>query len=299
MNKLLLLSILFIANLGSSFAQELNCIVQVNADQVQTSDRRVFEDMEKSFAQFLNNRKWTDDTYLPDERIRCNLNITISDMPSIGSFTATVQIQSARPVFNSNYESIVLNFADRDWQYEYIESQPLEYSDNTYISNLTSMLAYYAYVILGMDYDTFSELGGTEYYQRAQDVVNNAQNSNRPGWQQIGNTRNRYWLIDNLTNTQMASVRKGLYTYHRLAMDTYMDAPDESRVKVLEVLKEVQKARNNNPNSILVRSFLDAKSAELINMFSEGSTQTKKQAYDLLTAIDPSNRDNYKKITSN
>ncbi|HRI80427.1 MAG TPA: DUF4835 family protein, partial [Cyclobacteriaceae bacterium] len=140
-------------------AQELNCKVTINADQIQTSDRGIFKDMERAIAAFLNTRKWTTDSYKNHERINCGIFLNISRMPSIGSFVASAQITVARPVYNSNYETVLLNFADREWEFEYIESLPLEYNDNAYISNLTSMLAYYAYVIIGMDYDSFSEKG--------------------------------------------------------------------------------------------------------------------------------------------
>ena len=280
-------------------AQELNCIVNVNADQVQTSDRRVFQDMEQAFSQFMNDRKWTEDNFKPEERINCNINITINEMPSIGSFLATVQVQSARPIYNSNYESILLNFADREWQFNYVESQPLDYTDNTFLSNLTSMLAYYAYMILAMDYDSFSEMGGTPYFQSAFNVVTNAQQSGLPGWDQIGSTRNRYWLAENFTNGQMARVRKGLYTYHRLAMDTYSENPAKSQEEIVKVLKDIKKVREIFPNSILVISLLDAKSTELINIFSTGDMAVRRQAYDILSAIDPAKRDTYKVIISN
>lgn len=288
--------ILFFLITGFAHAQELNCRVSINADQVETSDRRVFSDMETAFTQFLNNRKWTDDTFESYEKIKCNLIITLKNQKSIGDYEATVQIQSARPVYNSNYESILLNFADRDWPFEYIESQPLDFNDNTFTSNLTSMMAFYAYIIIGLDYDSFSELGGTPYFQKALNVVNNAQQANRPGWDALGSTRNRYWLVENLTNTQMQGIRKGLYKYHRLALDTYEQDKDKGRELILEVLQELKKTKDTYPNSILVISFLDAKSDELINIFSEGTIQVRRQAFDLLSALDPAQADKYQKI---
>src|SRR5688572_10031147 len=175
-------------------AQELNCTVTINSSQVQTSDRGIFRDMKTAVEQFMNSRKWSGDSYKAYEKINCNMLITITKMPSIGNFSASVQVQAARPVYNTNYSSLIFNFADRDWEFEYIESLPLEYNDNTYTSNLTSMLAMYAYVMLGIDADTFSELGGTQLFQRAMTVVNNAQQSARPGWQSIGSSnRSRYW----------------------------------------------------------------------------------------------------------
>src|ERR1041385_7593531 len=151
---------------GSLWAQELNCKVTINADQIQTSDRSVFKDMERSIAAFLNSRKWTNDTYKTYEKINCGIFLNISRMPSIGAFVANAQITAARPIFGTNYETVLLNFADRDFEFEYIESQPMEYNDNNYITNLTSMLAFYAYTILAVDYDSFSEMGGNPYVQK-------------------------------------------------------------------------------------------------------------------------------------
>lgn len=283
----------------STFAQELNCAVSINATQIQTSDASVFKDMENGIEQFMNSRKWTNDPYKNHEKIICNFLITITKMPSIGTFSASVQVQSARPVYNSSYNSLLFNFADRDWEFEYFESMPLEYNDNTFTSNLTSMLAFYAYLIIGLDYDSFSELGGTSYFQRALSVVNNAQQSNLPGWQAIGSNRNRYWIVENLNNPQMADLRKAIYHYHRRGLDTFETNPDESRQVILNGLKDIKKVRDINPNAILVVSFFDAKGKELANIFSDGNIQVRRQAYDIITAIDPSNRSNYEKILQN
>ena len=282
----------------SSFCQELNCKVTINADQIQTTDRSVFKDMERAFANFLNNRKWTTDNYKNYEKINCNIFLNINKMPSIGNFVANVQITSARPIYNTNYETVIFNFADREWEFEYIESQPLEYNDNTYITNLTSMLAFYAYVIIGMDYDSFSEMGGTPNFQKALAVVNNAQPSNRAGWQALGSNRNRYALITDLNNLQMADLRRGSYRYHRLALDTFDKTPDQSREIILDVIKNVKKVWTIYPNGIFVISFFDAKATELVNVFSDGNLQIRKEAFDILTAID-SKRNIYQKIISN
>lgn len=298
MHKLALL-IFFLGGTCVVTAQELNCIVNINAGRVQTAEQNVFKDMKAAIEQFMNGRKWTNDNFKNHEKINCSFLITITEMPSIGSFTASVQVQSARPVYNTNYSSLVFNFADRDWSFEYLESQPLEYNDNTYMSNLTSMLAFYAYLILGFDYDTFSELGGNLFFQRALNVVNNAQQSNRPGWESLGSNRNRYWIIENLNNPQMTDVRKALYSYHRLALDTYTKDPNKSREIILQCLKDIKKARDTNPTAVLIVSFFDAKSKELANIFSEGNIQVRREAYDLAVSIDPSNRSNYDRIVQN
>src|SRR6478736_981942 len=279
----------------SSFAQELNAKVTVNADQIQTTDRNVFKDMERAFANFLNTRKWTTDNYKNYEKINCSIFLNISRMPSIGSFTASAQITAARPVFGTNYESVLLNFADREWEFEYIESYPLEYNDNSYVNNLTSMLAFYAYIIIGMDNDSFSELGGTPYFQKALNVVNNAQSGNRAGWQALSSNRNRYSLTENLNNPQMVELRRNSYKYHRLALDVFEKTPDQSRDIILQVLKDVKKVWAIYPSSVLVATFFDAKSTELTNVFSVGNLQTRREAFDILTSID-SKRVIYQKI---
>lgn len=297
MSKLIL--VLFTTLPLQVFSQELNCAVSINATQIQTSDAGIFKDMENAIEQFMNGRKWTNDTYKTHEKIVCNFLITITKMPAIGSFSASVQVQSARPVYNSTYTSLLFNFADREWEFEYIESMPLEYNDNTFTSNLTSMLAYYAYLMIGLDYDSFSEMGGTPYFQRALAVVNNAQQSNLPGWQAIGSNRNRYWMVENLNNPQMTDLRKAIYNYHRLGLDTFEANPDESRQVILNGLREIKKVRDVNPNSILVVSFFDAKGKEISNIFSDGNIQVRRQAYDIVTAIDPSNRTTYEKMIQN
>lgn len=290
----------FLAGAASLNAQELNCVVTINVGpKVQTTDRSVFTDMKNAFQQFLNTRKWTNDNYLPHEKINCSILININDMPAIGFFNASVQVQAARPVYNTNYNSLIFNFADRDWEFDYLESQPLEFNDNTFTSNITSLLAFYAYIILGVDYDTFSELGGTPHFQKALQVVNNAQSSNRSGWQSVGSIRNRYWLIENIINPQFSDIRKTYYSYHRLALDTFDKDPDTSREIILTGLKDIKKARDINPNAILVIAFFDAKGRELANVYSEGQLPVRREVYDLITTMDPSNRSSYEKIVKN
>lgn len=299
MSRLLFTFAVMLLSVACVSAQELKCTVTINASQVQTSDQSIFKEMKTSIEQFINTRKWTNDVFKTHEKINCNFLITITKMPSIGSFEASVQVQSARPVFNTNYPSLLFNFADRDWEFEYIESMQLEYNDNTYMSNLTSMLALYAYVILGLDYDSFSELGGTPYFQRALNVVQNAQQAGRPGWQSLGSNRSRYWLVENLNNPQLTDLRKAIYSYHRLGLDTFDKDPDKSRTVILKGLRDIKKLRDINPNAILIISFFDAKGKELANIFSDGNIQLRREAYDIITTIDPSNRTTYEKIIQN
>lgn len=278
--------------------QELNCKVTINADQIQTSDRAVFKDLERAITTFMNTRKWTTDSYKNHERINCGIFLNISKMPSIGNFAASAQITIARPIYNSNYETVLLNFADRDWEFEYLESQPLEYNDNSFINNLTSILAYYAYIILALDYDSFGELGGSQFVQKALITMTNAQSSGRPGWAALGSSRSRYSLVENLNNPQMVDLRKNTYVYHRLSLDTFDKNPDQSREKILEVLKNIKRIWTIYPNSIAVISFFDTKSAELSKIFSDGNLNVRREAYDILTTVDPK-RDVYKAIIGN
>ena len=295
----IIFTLLFILCGTKTYPQELNCKVVVNSERISTSDRQVFQDMEIAFSQFLNERRWTSDAFQNEERIKCNLNITIDEMPSIGSFRATVQVQSARPIYNSNYESIVLNFADRDWTFDYVQSQPLDFNQNSYTSNLTSMLAYYANIIIGLDYDSFGELGGTQYFQLANNIVTNATSSNRPGWTSLESIRNRFWLVENLLNQRMVDMRKNMYIYHRLGLDIFQNKPDEAQRNILNTLKSIQDLRRSNPQSILVIAFLDAKTDELVNIFSSSDNQNKRDAYNLLIEIDPSKREKYARIINN
>jgi len=280
-------------------AEELYCQVIVNADRVQTTERTIFRDMENAFEQFMNNTKWTNDVYQTHERIVCNLNITIESMPSIGSFNATVQVQAARPIYDTNYESLLLNFADREWQFEYAESMPLEYYANTFNNNLVSMLSFYAYVILGLDYDSFGPLAGDPFYDIALNIATLAQSSDRPGWQPFDSNRNRYWLVENLRNQQMEGIRQGIYQYHRLGLDRFISEPDEARAEILKVLKEIQAIKDIKPNAIIVISFFDAKTDEIVHIFSEGNIQVRREAYAILTEIDPTKTEKYKTILEN
>jgi hypothetical protein len=296
-----LIFLVFILAPAVAFTQELNCLVTIKVGpKVQTTDQVVFKDMKNNFQQFMNTRKWTSDTYKNYEKINCSMLVNITEMPSIGNFTASVQVQVARPVFNTNYTTLIFNFADRDWDFDYLESMPLEYNDNTFTTNLTSMLAFYAYVILGFDYDSFSELGGAPHFQKALAIVNNAQQANRPGWQSIErNNRNRYWVIENVNNPQMTDLRKSMYAYHRIALDNFSKEPEKSRQTILQCLKDIKKVRDINPNAILVIGFFDAKAKELANIFSEGDVQVRREAYDLMISMDPSNKSNYDKVIAN
>ena len=285
---------------SACFAQELNFIVSINADAVQTTERNIFIEMEESFSRFLNDQKWTNDEFNINEKIKGNLIITIRNQPSIGTFNATAQVQVIRPVYNSSYETLLFNFADRSWDFEYTSSVPMNFTENSFSSNLTSLLAFYAFIAIGLDYDSFSPLGGAPYYQKALDIVNNAQQQTAPGWKAFENTRNRYWLVENLVlNKQYEPARRAFYTYHLEGLDIFESDPEKSRGNILNALKELQKVNRTLPNSILLRSFLDAKSEEIINIYSEGIINVRRDAYNELLKLDPNNSANYRKIVTN
>lgn len=293
-NILLILSLSCFSNLVNS--QDLNCDVIIDSERIETSEKRIFEDMEKAFENFLNTRDWSADEITPHERIKCGITITLNEMPSIGNFKATVQVRSARPIYNTSYESIIFNFADRDWSFEYVESLPMNFNENDYSSNLTSMLAFYANIIIGLDYDSFGELSGSSYFQKAQNIVTNASQGGRPGWGALESTRNRYALVNDITNQQIEDLRKGYYKYHRLGLDVYENNPEECRKQILEVLESTKSIKNRYPSSIFVISFFDAKAEELVNIFADGSSQEKRQAYNLLVDLNPIKEDIFKEI---
>lgn len=292
----IILTLLLIATFQSGFSQDLNCDVIIDADRIETSEKRIFEDMEMAFENFLNTRDWSADEITPQERIKCALTITLNEMPSIGTFKATVQIRSARPIYNTTYESIIFNFADRDWSFEYVESLPMNFNENDYSSNLTSMLAYYAYIIIGLDYDSYGELSGSPYFQRAQNIVTNASQGGRPGWGALQSTRNRYALVNDITNQQIEDLRIGYYKYHRLGLDIFETNPEECRKQVLEVLVSIKKIKERYPSSIFVISFFDSKAEELVNIFADATTPEKRQAYNLLIELNPNKQDIFEEI---
>lgn len=297
MRKLSLI-ILFFSFVNSFHAQELNCKVDVNSDQVPGSDKRVFESMKTALYEFINNRKWTNDVYKLEERIDCNILINITARPETDRFDATIQVQARRPVYKSSYNSVLLNYEDKDFSFNYLESQPLDFSDNTYISNLTSVMSYYAYLILGLDYDSFALNGGTPYLQKALAVVNNAQNSGEKGWKAFDGTKNRYWLINNMLDASFVPLRECMYNYHRKGLDIMVDNKDAGRAVILENIESLRKVHEAKPLSFSLAVFFISKSEELINIFSGGTSDEKSKIILVLNDIDPTNSNKYQRILS-
>ena len=276
-------------------SQELNCRVIVNAQAIQSSDPSTISEMEVTFSEFLNNTKWTSDQFKIEERINCNIVLTLTEEsdPALGRYEASVQVLSSRPVYNTNHETILLNFGDRDWAFEYVNSQPIIYNENSFIDNLSSLLSYYALVIIGLDYDSFGKLRGEPYFNLAWRVVTNAQNSGFIGWDQFNSIRNRYWLVENLLNAQMKPIREASYQYHLQGMDQFLETPDEARKMISESIQKVLKVNQARPRSILTISFLDAKTDELSRIFSKGDPALRKRTYNMLVNIDPTKRSDF------
>ncbi|CAG0987371.1 hypothetical protein FLAV_02112 [Flavobacteriales bacterium] len=285
---------------NSLYAQELNCVVQVNSTQVANVEKRVFETLQKAIFEFMNNRKWTTDIYKNDERIQCNILLNITEVVSQNEFKATISVQSSRSVYASSYSSTIINHIDKDFQFKYVEYEPLEFSDNVFISNLTAVLGYYAYIILGADYDTFSQNGGTPYFQKALAIVNLAQSAPEQGWKAFENINNRYWIAENYTNQIFSPLREFMYKYHRLAFDIMATDVDKGRKEAFEALKLLEKVHIQRPGNFQLSFLFNAKADEIINLF-QGSTDAneKQEVLQLLGKINPQNINRYQKILQN
>ena len=297
------LSLVFLILLpGVIISQELNCNVQVSAQRVQGSNRQVFENMQRDIYEFMNNTVWTNHIYSYSERIDCNILINITNQLSADEFNGTIQIQLRRPVYNTTYNSTILNFIDNNFRFRYVEFQPLEFNPTVHRSNLVSVLAYYAYVILGFDYDSFSSEGGTEFFQMAEKIVLNAQNAPETGWKPYDGSRNRnrYWLVKNLLDKEYEEVRQFVYQYNINGLDRLESKAAEARVAMVESLRLVQEVYRKKPDPFmyLIQIVMEARTDELINIFSEAFPEEKSRVVQILTEIDPANKSKYEKITA-
>jgi hypothetical protein len=284
------------------YSQELNCNVQVSAQKIQGSNRQVFESMQRDIYEFMNNSIWTNHVFSYAERIDCNILITITEQFSADEFSGTIQVQLRRPVFNSTYNSTVLNFMDNNFRFRYVEFSPLEFDPNSYRSSLVSVLAYYAYVFLGFDYDSFSPLGGTQFFQVAEKIVNNAQNASEPGWKPYDGSRNknRYWLVKNALDREYEGIRRFIYEYNILGMDKMESKAGEARISILESLKLVQEVFRARPDPYmyLLQVVMESKADELVAIFTGAFPEEKSRVIQLLNEIDPGNKTKYEKITA-
>jgi len=277
-------------------AQELRCNISISSQKIQGANKTVFETMQTDLYEFMNNRKWTEHKFAMDERIECSFFINLEEQISSDEFKGSIQVQIRRPVFNSSYETVLLNIKDKDFQAKYVEYQTLEFNETSNKDNLTNILAYYAYIILGMDYDSFSPEGGTEYFQKAQAIVNNSQNAREKGWKAFESERNRYWLVENLLNKSYSGFRSCTYQYHRQGLDIMSEKTPEGRGVIAESLKSIQKVFRTRPSLYILQVFFDAKSDELVNIFSKSFPDERNRVTVILNECDPSNGSKYEKI---
>jgi hypothetical protein len=289
-------------SLGSSFSQELQAKVTVLAARVtSTVDKKIFITLQTQLNNFLNNRKWTTDPFQQNEKIECSFILNIESILEPNVYKATLTIQAARPVFNSSYQAALVNYIDADVTFKYLEFQPVEFNENRVqgtdagAANLTAVLAYYAYMIIGLDYDSFAPKGGDPYYRKAQNIVNNApEGRSISGWRVFDGLRNRYWLNENLINSRYNIVHDVIYSYYRAGLDKMYDNEAEARSNLLQSLSQLQAFNKENANTMILQFFMQGKVLELIGIFKKGTGEQKAKAVELLSELDVVNASRYK-----
>ena len=298
MKKAYLIAALFVALFVSSAeAQELEIRIQVNHSQLQGVDNTKYENMQKALNEFVTNQIWTNNVFKTEERIKCNMLLNITKEVYSDEFQATLQVVSSRPVYGTGYDSPMLNILDKNIQFKYADGETLIFNENSH-DELTSLIAYYVYIIIGFDYDSFGKMGGTPYFEKAQKIVNNAQGSNYAGWKSFEtNKRNRYWLAENLMNSIYAPIREYIYKYHRLGLDLMGTRLADGCASIAEGMNDLLKVHRQKSDSYLMSIFFDAKADEIVNIFSNSSDQAQQnKVYNFLKEIDASNLSKYDKI---
>ena len=285
-------------NVARVQAQELNCRVQVIAPQIANVESSIFESMEENIQEFMNGRRWTNDQILFEERIECSFQITISEAPSPTSFKGTLQVQSSRPVYNSDYNTSLLLVNDNDFDIAWDGSSNIQFSIDQYRDNLSSVLAYYAYMVLGMDYDSMGLDSGTPFYVKAQTIVANAQNSGPSGWKASQGQQNRYWLVENMLSQTFRPVRNCLYYYHRMGLDQLFDDNERGRLAMADALIEMRQTHRIRPSSYNLQLFFLAKSDEILKVFGPAPEAEKARLLPVLKQMDPGNISKYDSIFS-
>ncbi len=291
---------------SSLFAQgqELQARFSVITSKVSTQiDKKVFQTLQTALTNFLNNRRWTNDAFQPAEKIQCNFLLTIEQDLGNNVYKGKLTVQAARPVYNTSYDSPLINYLDDNVVFRYIEFQPVEFNENRVqgndplVANITAVLAYYVNIILGLDYDSFSLRGGDAYFQKAWNIVNNAPESKDiTGWKSFESLRNRYWLAENLNSSRFTLIHDAIYNYYRSGMDIFYENEDAGRGGLLNSLNFLNTINNENPNSMIMQFFFQGKSNELVKVFSKATTEQKARAKDILTRIDITNSAAYKEL---
>jgi hypothetical protein len=300
MRKYLLISTILLSQAATIIAQELKCQVQVISQQIQRTDRSIFEEMQRSMFEFVNNTVFTNHVVKVDERIECNMVITLNEQTGSDSYKGTIQISSSRPIYNSDYNSPVLNLIDNEFSFRYATQDAIELNVNSYTSTLSSVLSYYAYLILGFDYDTFGNLSGTQFYNVSEKIVVNAQSDPSPGWRSFqDNGKNRAAIIENLENDLYRPLRECYYKYHRQGLDMMTENNDKARTKIIEALEGLRSLQRKRPDSYLLQLFFETKVDEIVSIFQKANPQNKRRVFNLLSQLDPGRQNEYSKIMQN
>jgi len=293
---LIILSLLLFSAVG---AQELNVRVQVLAPAVPNINKKNIDLIQNTIRDYLNNNKWTTESYLPQERIEANLVVTITAWDGSSAYKAEAQIQTSRPIYGSSYNSTILNLSDKDFDFAYNEGQPIDFSDQNYLTNLGSLLSYYAYTIIGLDKDSFSKLGGTPYFLKAQNILNLAQASGNSGWKAFDGLRNRYWFNENVLNRTFQELRIFIYAYHMQTLDRMQQDPVKAAKGMLSILTDLKQMDKQKLGSIFPNVYFATKADEMANVLLLTSPQEKTDAYNLLSDIDPANIGKYDILKKN
>lgn len=302
MKKIILFVLLISASVAQ--AQELQAKLTIVSSKISTQvDKKIFNTLQTGLQNFLNSRKWTSDVFQPQERIKCNFLISIDQDLGNNVFKASLTVQAARPIYNTTYESPILNFQDNDFVFKYVEFQPIEFNENRVqgsdplVGNITATLAYYANIIVGLDYDSFSPRGGDAYFQKALNIVNNAPESRDiSGWKAFDGIRNRYRLAENLTDNRFALVHDVIYSYYRGGLDAFYENEDAGRASILNTLNLLTTLNRDNPNTMYMQLFFQGKSNELARLFAKAAPDMKTRAREMLTKLDISNASVYKDL---
>lgn len=274
-------------------AQELRCNISVSSQKIQGTNKELFTNMQRDMYEFVNNKRWSGNVFAYDERIECSIQITLDEQSGSDQFKGTMQVRISRPVYNSSYNTVLLNFKDNDVDFNYREFEALEFNESGQNSNLVNLLAFYANITLGFDYDSFSQMGGNEFFSKAENIVAQSQNAREAGWKSFESKRNRYWLINNLQDRSYAPVRECTYKYHRLGLDAMSDNVTDGRAELLTALELLQKAHRTKPNSYILQVFFDAKSDEIVNIFKAAFADERKRVYNIVSEINPANNSKY------
>lgn len=300
--SLLLLLLTVTSSLSLSYGQELQFMVNLNYDQLigsQKTDPQSMSQLQTYMNDFLNNQRWTNDVFKKEEKIKCKLNVSLLHSPGVGIYEGNAQLVISRPVFNSNYETVLFTYVDKNFSFNYLPTTQLYFNENSYTEELPYILAFYANIALIFDYDSFSKLGGAPYVQKAYTLANNARSSStyKNFWDANKDTKNRFSLIDNLNSPQFLPFRESLYAYYRQGLDVATENPAVTRSKTLELLTTIKNVSQLKPQSIVINSFFDAKSDELLRIMLEASPEEKRQAYGILSSLDPTKTQFYQKLS--